>query len=426
MPNSADNVGKSSDFTVTNFIIEHQCPQCGAPAELEETDRLFRCGYCRAGSYLTAPGFFRYTMPHKMPAGGKLIYFPYWRFKGMLFSCLNKSIESRFLDVSHQALHCVHFPLNIGFRGQTQKLRFASVEEEATYLKPNVNFEDVLAIWREQYSARLPKPILHQDFIGETWSLIYAPFYLNSRIMDGILNQPVSDAGVNQIEKELLHQADPRSWPIDFLAALCPQCGWDLSGGRDSLVLSCDNCSTLWWEKKGRLEQLKAAHVPETGDNQVVYLPFWRIQANVSHLNLETYADLIKAANLPKVVQPGWDQRPFYFWNPAFKVRPRSYLTIAANVTLNQPAAKFEPGRPKGLLHAVNMPLKEAVETLKLNLAGFMRPIERRSELTPLIEIRPRRFLLVYLPFQNSHQELVQPGLNLAINKNTLAHAKNL
>jgi PhnB protein len=26
---------------MTSFQIEHQCPQCGAPASLEETDRLF-------------------------------------------------------------------------------------------------------------------------------------------------------------------------------------------------------------------------------------------------------------------------------------------------------------------------------------------------------------------------------------------------
>ena len=59
---------------MTSFIIEHQCPQCGAPAELEETDRLFQCGYCRVKSYLTIPDYFRYTLPHHAPAGKELIY----------------------------------------------------------------------------------------------------------------------------------------------------------------------------------------------------------------------------------------------------------------------------------------------------------------------------------------------------------------
>jgi ribosomal protein S27AE len=409
---------------MTSFIIEHQCPQCGAPAELEETDRLFQCGFCRVKSYLTAPGFFRYTIAHHAPAGKELIYYPYWRFKGMFFSCLKKNIDMRFLDVSHQALQSIHFPVNIGFRGQTQKLRFAASQEQCTFIKPDVGFDDVLALWREQYSAKLQKPILHQDFIGETWSMIYAPFYLDTRVMDAVLNEPVSPALADQIADGLL-QADERDWPINFLATLCPHCGWDLAGERDALALTCDNCHRVWWERKGRLEELKVAHVP-TKDPAPIYLPFWRIQADVSNVKLETYADLVKTANLPKVVQPGWDQTPFYFWNPAFKVRPHSYLTIASNVTLNQPMEKIEPGRPQGEALPVNLPLKEAVESLKLNMAQFIRPVERRPELIPDMQIRPRRFLLIYLPFKDTPFELVQPKINLAVSKSVLEHAKNL
>jgi hypothetical protein len=409
---------------VTSFIIEHQCPQCGAPAELEETDRLFQCGYCRVKSYLTAPDFFRYTLPHHAPAGKEIIYYPYWRFKGMFFSCLEKKIDTRFLDVSHQALRSHHFPINIGFRGQTQKLRFAAARQGCTFIKPAVAFDDVLAQWREQFSAKLPKPILHQEFIGETWSMIYAPFYLDTRVMDAVLNEPVSPAGAGDIAAGLL-QADHRDWPINLLATLCPHCGWDLTGERDALALTCDNCRRMWWERKGRLEQLNAAHVP-TMDPAPVYLPFWRIQADVGGMRLETYADLVKAANLPKVVQPGWDQMPFYFWNPAFKVRPHSYLTIAAGVTLNQPQEKIEPGLPQGDVRPVNLPLKEAVESLKLTLAQFIRPFERRPDLVPHAEVRALRFLLVFLPFQDTPLELVQPVINLAVSKSALAHARNL
>ena len=100
------------------------------------------------------------------------------------------------------------------------------------------------------------------------------------------------------------------------------------------------------------------------------------------------------------MVQPGWDQTPFYFWNPAFKVRPQSYLTIASNVTLNQPHEKIEPGIPRGEVRLVNLPLR--------------------------VEIRPLRFLLIYLPFQDTPFELVQPKINLAVSKSALAHAKNL
>ncbi|MEJ2156551.1 MAG: hypothetical protein P8X96_14520 [Desulfobacteraceae bacterium] len=409
---------------MTSFIIEHQCPQCGAPAELEETDRLFRCEFCRVGSFLSMPKFFRYTIPHNAPSGEEVIYYPYWRFKGMLFSCLDRKIEKRFLDVSQQALRSHHFPVNIGFRGQTQKLRFAAAEEEGAFIKPQRPFGEVLGDWTRQYSAKLRDRILHQDYIGETYSLIYAPYYLKRQVIDGVLNQPASSLRVDEMEDGLLQTESPR-WPINFLATLCPQCGWDLEGDRDSLALNCNNCHTVWWAKKDALSQLKAAHVKRSGDGWV-YLPFWRIQADVSTVALKSYADLIKIANLPKVPQPGWEQRPFYFWNPAFKVRPQSYLTIATNVTLNQPVEDLESGQPKGERHAVNLPLNEAVESLKLNLANFMKPRERRQELLPQITVKARRFLLIYIPFKDTHHELVQPDLNLALSKNMLAHAKNL
>ena len=228
----------------------------------------------------------------------------------------------------------------------------------------------------------------------------------------------------DQIEDGLLQPEKPR-WPIDFLATLCPRCGWDLEGDRDSLVLHCDNCQTVWWPQKGQLKQLNAAHVQRSGP-EWIYLPFWRIQADISAVTLESYADLVKVANLPKVMQPGWEQKPFYFWNPAFKISPQSYLTIATNVTLNQPVEDLEPDHPKGTRHAVNLPLNEAVQSLKLNLANFMKPRERRMALLPQINIKARRFLLIYIPFKDTHFELVQPELKLALNKNMLAHAKNL
>lgn len=409
---------------MTNFVIEHQCPQCGAPAELSETDRLLTCGFCRVRSYLTPRGIFRYVIPHHAPEGKEIIYYPYWRFKGMLFSCLAKRIENRFIDVSNQALESPDFPLNIGFRAQSQKLRFAAAETKGLFIKPGISFDKIFDRVRKRFTPRPPEAVFHQEFIGETRSLIYSPFYFDPKLMDAVTNQPVSQARPKDMPKGLL-QVDRGLKPINFLAALCPECGWDLSGDSDSLVLTCENCRTAWWEKNGKLAQLETAHFHETGDD-LVYLPFWRIQADVTPIRLKTYADLIKIANMPKVSKPGWDKIPFYFWNPAFKVRPQRYLTIATNVTLNQPTEKAVPGHPVGTIQSVTLPLKEALESIKLNLANFIRPMASRVELLPQIDIKPRRFLLVYIPFKNTRLELIQPRLNLAVNKNVLFHARNL
>lgn len=410
---------------MTHFIIEHQCPQCGAPAELEETDRLFRCGYCRVGSYLTVRDHFRYALPHRAPNGRTLIYFPYWRFKGMLFSCLKNKIANRFVDVSHQAVPSMNFPVSVGFRSQTQKLHFAGARQEGVFIKPHVDSDRFLEDMAQRHSAGLPRPILHQAQIGETVSVLYAPFYRNGDLMDAILNEPLAIGGKDDLEA-ILTREEPPDWPLHFLPTLCPQCGWDLEGERDALVLNCDNCHTAWQARGTRLEQIKTAHESRKGDAAARYMPFWRISADVSHIQLETYADLVKAANLPKAPRPEWHQVPFMFWSPAFKVRPQNLLTLANHVTLNQPQVSLDAGQPRGRLQAVTMPLTEAVQTLKLLVAAFLRPRERMAEVLPDLEIAARKALLVYLPFREGPHEYVHEGLNLAVHKGTLRHAANL
>jgi predicted RNA-binding Zn-ribbon protein involved in translation (DUF1610 family) len=407
---------------LTAFIIEHQCPRCGAPAELEETDRLFRCTFCRAGSYLSVPDFFRYTLPHRAPAGKQLIYFPYWRFKGMLFFCVPGQMKNSFVDISQQAIASAHFPFSLGFRSQTQKLRYAA--GEGIFVKPHTTKSDLLDRLNERFSANLPKPILLQSQIGETISLLYAPFYLESRLMDAILNEPTASGTAEQIAPLLSQGQDP-DWPIAFIATLCPQCGWDLSGERDSLALHCPNCAAVWVAKDKQLYRLETMHIPDRRET-TVYLPFWRIQADVDSLALKSYADLIRAANLPKVPRPEWEELPFYFWAPAFKAPPQNFLTFATHVTVSQPREEVVAGQPQGAARGINMPLQEAVESLALILAVCLKPRQHMETKIPRLRITERHALLVYLPFQEGPHELIHTGMNLAISKNLLSHAKNL
>jgi DNA-directed RNA polymerase subunit RPC12/RpoP len=406
-----------------SFIIEHQCPQCGAPAELEEADRLFQCGFCRVRSFLNVPDVFRYTLPHRTH-GKQLIYFPYWRFKGMLFSCVPGATRNRFVDVSQQAIRSVHFPFSMGFRTQTQKLRFASAAGDAIFLTPHVTKADLLHQLNDQFSAGLPKPLLHQAFIGETISLLYAPYYLEGKLMDGILNAPVANAVASDIEPLLDRRQEP-DFPIHFLSTLCPQCGWDLAGEKTALALGCPHCRSVLQPNGNAFGRIETTHVPDPGP-ETVYLPFWRIQADISGIELNTYADLIRIANLPKVPQQGCHELPFRFWSPAFKVRPQSFLNFAAHLTVSQPRGAQQEGLPTGSSHSVTLPLQEAIESLALVLAFFARPRLRIEKLLPEIHIKPRGSQLVYLPFREGHHELIHPAMNLAISKNLLSHTGNL
>jgi hypothetical protein len=174
-----------------------------------------------------------------------------------------------------------------------------------------------------------------------------------------------------------------------------------------------------------KLKQLKFAHFPAKKD-ETIYLPFWRIKADISGINLESYADLIAVANLPKVAQSGWKDIPFRFWSPAFKVRPKVFLHLASQTTLSQPGEKLISELPAARIYPTTLPIKEAVESLKITLADFMKPRRTLVERLRDIRIDPKSVTLVFMPFKEGHHEFIQPDFHLTINKNVLALSKNL
>ncbi len=139
-----------------------------------------------------ADDFFRYVLPHVTQTHQDLIYFPYWRFKGMLFFCGPAGITNRFVDVSHQAIETTRFPLSVGVRSQAMKLRFLSADLEGRFLKPCLPFEKIAANFKSRFGKTLPRPILHEAHIGEAHSLIYSPFYLKDKLYDAIVDKPAS------------------------------------------------------------------------------------------------------------------------------------------------------------------------------------------------------------------------------------------
>lgn len=367
---------------------------------------------------------FRYMFPHDPPADEQLIFFPYWRFKGMLFACNPKGINQKFIDVSHQAIESNYFPHSVGLRSQALKLKFVAPETEGQFLKPNRSLDTVIQTFEHRFSKTLTKPVLQQSHIGETVSLIYSPVYVKDKVYDAVINEPVSstlpdDFNIDQFP------GGPADWQIQFISTLCPKCGWDLDGERDTLVLLCKNCTTAWYSAGKSLKQLKFGLYPGAGDIGL-YLPFWRIRAHISGIQLESYADLIKVANLPRVAQDGWQDLGFRFWVPAFKVRPRVFLRLATNMTLSQPTDNLQGELPGTRHQPITMPVTEAVESLKMTLFSFIKPRSTLMDIAPQIGIDARSFVLVYIPFKEGHHEFIHPELQFAVNKNTLKLSKNL
>jgi hypothetical protein len=406
-----------------NLLIEHQCPQCGAPATLEETDHLFTCAYCRVKSYLLSK-IYHYMLPHSAPDDKELVFFPYWRFKGMLFSCVSDGIRDRIVDISHQAIQTPYFPISVGLRSQTLKLRFVSPDTEGRFLRPTLRFESTLGIIKERFNDALPNPVFLQSFVGESLNLLYAPFYVDSRVYDAVLNRPVSPELPAEVDISSL-PGGRADWQPKFIPAQCPECGWDLQGARDSLALYCRNCRTLWQSQKEKFIKLKHAHLPPRGES-ATFLPFWRLKTEISGLDLDSYADLVRVANIPKVIQEPWEEQPFHFWCPAFKIRPIDFLRFSKYLTLSQPRGNFSPHLPETDPYPVTLSIMEAVQSLKLNLASFVKPRQKLLPALGGIEVKSRRFSLIYLPFTERGNELSLPEFRLRINRNLLTYAKHL
>lgn len=397
----------------TDILIQHKCPQCGAPAVLEETDRLFECEYCKVRSYLLQKNFFRYILPHKASEDKEIVYFPYWRFRGTLFSCFaKKDIEEKFTDISYPAANTDELPMSLGFRTQALKLRFLSSEIKGNFVKPTLAIKDVMNIFRQIVNESTAEPPLYQKFIGDNLSLIYAPYYLQDDVWhDAILNAPLPSLSASHAE---YYKPDAQ---IHFIPALCPNCGGDLEGNRNALSLTCRRCYTIWKTEKNQLTPMSYAVIGSDVED-TVWMPFWKIKAEVSGVKLDSYADLIRLANLPKAVLKTDESEEFYFWIPAFRVFPLVFLRLARGMITVQPKDELTNQLPDGTVYSVTFPYSEAVRSLKIHVIGMIKPRKQLKNIIDKIEIRNPQALLVYVPFQDEAHELIHYEYHLSVHKN--------
>ncbi|MBN2034687.1 MAG: hypothetical protein JW836_15570 [Deltaproteobacteria bacterium] len=277
---------------------------------------------------------------------------------------------------------------------------------------------------RKRFSKGLPPPIYAQRFIGETISQIYSPFYVNGRLYDAVLNRPINSRPLEGVDIKALPESTP-NWQIQFIPAQCPTCGWDLEGERDSIVLTCRNCSSLWIQAKKGFRKLEFGSVPAEKE-QAVYLPFYCIEPEITGIQLDSYTDLIRVANLPKVIQKGMDERLFQFWSPAFKIRPLDFMRFSTALTLSQPRKNWEPRIPETEVYPVTLAADEALESLKISLACFMKPSGLLLPTLREIQIKAKSFVLVYFPFQTQKNEIFHTSFRLRTTRNMLNYARHL
>jgi len=407
------------------FSVEQECPQCGAPIELDETDRLFRCPYCGVKSMLFAPDYFRYILPNMTP-DRDIIYAPYLRFKGSVFFCRDLTTGHRIVDITHPGLVLEGLPVSLGLRPQAMKLRYMNPGTEGTFLRFSLKASDILSRAARISPGTSGAPVLHRAFIGETMSLIYFPLYLSGdMLVDAVINRPV--AGVPGGREGLEPSISKKDrWDIAFIPTLCPACGWDLKGDRDSVVLLCENCETAWDGAKGRLNQVECAFMPGRGERSS-YLPFWKITANAGGLELRSFADFIRITNQPVLTEGAWEEEEMSFWSPAFKIRPRLFLSLARNLTVTRKRFKAEEGVfPEKKPFPVTLPASEAAQALKIILAVSAANKRNIFPHLPRIRFEIKDLALVYLPFDETGHDMIQQDTGISVNKRSLVYGRTL
>ena len=303
-----------------NLSIEQDCPSCGASIILNEDDRLVQCSFCDVHNYKVGSIAGRFALPAKEPVKDReLIYAPYLRFKGSIFYVRNKEVKHKIVDTTRAGLDDALLPVSLGLRPQAMQLKPIVSANRNTFLIQSVPTKKAFvhaARIIDLFSKKSNKPVLHRAFIGETLSRIYQPYYLkDDQLYDGIDNRLIGDRFL--LEKHLGKTCTSKiSWDPQFISTICPKCGGLLAGERDSLVLQCRNCVSLWQEKKQKFSPVDW-RVVLSEDRMACYLPFWQIAFSTAGQVLKNFGDYLRFTNQPVVSSAKHESRPLIFWTKA-------------------------------------------------------------------------------------------------------------
>jgi hypothetical protein len=81
---------------------------------------------------------------------------------------------------------------------------------------------------------------------------------------------------------------------------------------------------------------------------------------------------------------------------------------------------------PVNRIYPSTLPVEEAIESLAITLSEFMKPRRKMMERFHDIHIAAKSFTLIFVPFNEEHHEFIHHDYQIAINKNVMAHSKNL
>lgn len=407
----------------------HDCQCCGAPLELEEADRVISCHYCDGKSFMIHGRVLRFVLPHLVPheiGEEEIFHIPYLRFKGHIYSCQGHQLNHKIIDTTRLGYGSSLLPHSLGLRPQAMQLHLVGADEPGRFVQYTEKVKDIFhkaAKLTTAYSET-KDTLYHRAFIGETISIIYLPTYFkDGNLMDGVLNRKIAQ---NVPRDLLLRLSSPakKEWSPQYIPTLCPHCGASMSASRDSLIMACYNCQSMWEEKKGSFSRLKFSVYH--AENAELYLPFWCISANVEGVQLRSFGDYLRITNQPVVRRDSHDQLNCYFWIPAFKIRPRYFLHFAKNLTLSQVKIPESTVGFEKKVYPVTLPLSEGREALKTALAAAVLNKRKFIPKLPKITFSSHKAEMAFLPFNYLGHDLVQKHTGLTVAANILHYGRTL
>ncbi|HWR90465.1 MAG TPA: hypothetical protein VN260_09400, partial [Dissulfurispiraceae bacterium] len=162
------------------------------------------------------------------------------------------------------------------------------------------------------------------------------------------------------------------------------------------------------------------------GNEEAILVPFWSISADLTGIELKTCDDLVRLMNLPRQHGREREDDTLSFWIPAFKLRPGLFLRLARQMTLLQVAEDGREVLEGKRVHAVTLPIEEAIESIRLLLASLSHRRGWLSRCLNDVSIKIRAYSLLYVPFTPKGAELVQPALRIGMPLKALDHGLNI
>ena len=405
--------------------IEHQCPQCSAPVTLEETERLFVCPYCRVRLYIASESALRYYLPPER-LQEQIAYVPYWRTKGIQFTCRSSGVTTGVIDRTSRAHSSSCFPYSLGVRPQVFKLRFVGQTVEKALLQPSVDFEDA--------SEEVPTPIVLPDgspiadpvlfrvAMREVESLIFSPVSFQGDMLCDAIDGKSLGKAMDEVMSGTGLPGEARG-EVTFISALCPNCGADLIGEKESVMLFCSNCDLAWRVSGSALHNAGFAFLP--GAQDALYLPFWCMEVHLEDMEERLFIDPAKTGRLDGrhlyLDKPG-----FFFWVPAFKVNPSLFLTLAERATMGQSSLDDAVAEVTEHLYPVTLPASEVAKLIKVLVSLLVGKRQAMYPFLARMTARAEEPQLCFIPFSSSGFELIQQELRMSVHQNALKYGKNL